>query len=154
MNNENNIECFNIFSSDDLDDNHVISYNLSNKNIQNQLVFENIKEALLDNYNQIKQGNDIEIETKDLLITMTNTYNQNNKKNENKTTINLGECESKLIRYYNISDNASLYILKLDAKEEGMKIPKIEYEIFYPLNGTDLIKLTNFKINYKLINIT
>ena len=72
---------------------------------------------------------------------MTNTYNQKNKINKNKTTIDLGECESKLIEHYNISKNASLYILKLDSKEEGMKIPKIEYEIFYPLNDTDLIKL-------------
>ena len=29
----------------------------------------------------------------------------------------------------------------MDVKEEGMKIPKIEYEVYYPLFGDDLIKL-------------
>ncbi len=46
-----------------------------------------------------------------------------------------------MINYYNISENDSLYILKIDVIEKGMKIPKIEYEIFYPLNGSDLVKL-------------
>ena len=141
MNNENNNGSFNIFYNGIQDDNHIRSYNLSDKSIQNELIFESIKGVLIDNYYKIKYDNDIEVHTKDLLITMTNTYNQNNKINKNRTTINLGECERKLIAYYNISENASLYILKLDAKEEGMKIPKIEYEIFYPLNDTDLIKL-------------
>ena len=72
---------------------------------------------------------------------MTNTYNQKNNKNKNRTTINLGDCQNKLINHYNMSENADLYILKLEAKEEGMKIPKIEYEIYYPLNDTNLIKL-------------
>ena len=141
MNNENNSECLNNFYNEDPDDNHIISYNLNNENIKNQLIFENIKETLLDNYNKVKNGNDIEVETKNIIITITNTKNQNNHINGNKTTIFLGECEKKLINHYNISENASLYILKIDAKEEGMKIPKIEYEIFYPLNDTDLMKL-------------
>ena len=96
---------------------------------------------MIKKYNEINNGDDIVVKSKNLIITMTNTNNQNNDVNQNKTTIHLGECENKLINHYNISDNSSLYILKIDAKEEGMKIPKIEYEVFYPLNGTDLIKL-------------
>ena len=137
----NNKECFNSFYSDDINDIRIKSYNLSNKNIRNETIFEDMKEVLLDNYNKVSNGQDIEVETQDLLITMTNTYNQKNNKNKNRTTINLGDCQNKLISHYNMSENADLYILKLEAKEEGMKIPKIEYEIYYPLNDTNLIKL-------------
>ena len=37
----------------------------------------------------------------------------------------------------------TLYILQIVSKEEGMKIPKLDYEIYYPLNNNsnNLIKL-------------
>jgi len=59
----------------------------------------------------------------------------------NKTSINLGECENKLKNVYNISTNNSLYILKIEKKIEGMNIPKIEYEVYYPLLNTNLVQL-------------
>ena len=34
-----------------------------------------------------------------------------------------------------------MYILKIDVNQEGLKIPKIEYEVYYPLFGDSLIKL-------------
>ena len=55
--------------------------------------------------------------------------------------MNLGECENKLKNDYNISYNNSLYILQIITEEEGMKIPKIEYEVYYPLTGNNLTKL-------------
>ena len=33
------------------------------------------------------------------------------------------------------------YILKIDVNQEGSKIPTIEYEVYYPLFGSSLIKL-------------
>ena len=44
--------------------------------------------------------------------------------------MNLGQCENILKKDYNISKNNSLYILQIISEEEGMKIPKIEYEIY------------------------
>ena len=64
--------------------------------------------------------------------------------NENisNITMNLGQCESLLKNDYNISQNDPLYILQIISEEEGMKIPKIEYEIYYPLlNNNNLTKL-------------
>ena len=56
--------------------------------------------------------------------------------------MDLGECETKLKNHYNISYNDSLYILQIIVEEEGMKIPKIEYEVYYPLyNSKNLTKL-------------
>ena len=55
--------------------------------------------------------------------------------------MSLGKCENILLKNYNISDNDSLYILQVISEEEGMKIPKLEYEVYYPLNDNNLEKL-------------
>jgi hypothetical protein len=57
------------------------------------------------------------------------------------TSIDLGECEDLLRDYYNITKDEKLYMKKIDVFLEGMKIPKIEYEVYAKLNGTKLEKL-------------
>ena len=100
-----------------------------------------IKAYIFNNFNNInlENGKDLEFNGKDFKITFTTTNNQ--KQNTNTTTINLGKCEDKLKNFYNITFNNSLYVLKIDLKEEGLKIPIIEYEIFYPLYNDELILL-------------
>ena len=93
------------------------------------------------NKTDIINGNDFEERKENILITLTTTKNQNDNNYKNKTTINLGQCENKIKKKYNISYNESLFIFKIDVKEEGMKMPKIEYEIYYPLYNDELIKL-------------
>ena len=44
--------------------------------------------------------------------------------------ININNYKNCYENYYNISYNDSLYILEIITNEEGMKIPKIEYEIY------------------------
>ena len=75
------------------------------------------------------------------LIILTTTNNQKNNEEKNNITMNLGTCENLLKSDYNISNNDSLYILQIISEEEGMKIPKIEYEVYYPLNNNNLTKL-------------
>ena len=78
----------------------------------------------------------------DITVILTSTLNQKNNEHINNISMDLGQCENILKYNYNISNNDSLYILQIVSEEDGMKIPKIEYEIFYPLNnGTNLIKL-------------
>ena len=77
-----------------MDENDINNY--KNKNI-NESVLENIKEYLLNNYNKTKNGVDIDVETKNVLVTVTNTFNQINNVDKNTTTINLGECEKNLL---------------------------------------------------------
>ena len=108
------------------------------------IAINNIKEDLTKGFDtaDIDEGGDIVIEEKGTKLTITSTENQKNSENDkNSTTINLGECETKLKEYYKIPLNKSLYILKLDVFQEGMKIPKIEYEVYYNLNGQNLVKL-------------
>ena len=99
----------------------------------------------------------MEIYEDNLQFALTSTYNQKQteKTSMNKTAINLGECVTKLKNAYNISINESLYIFKIDKKIEGMKIPKIEYEVYYPLYTPELYQLnlticTNTKIDISI----
>ena len=123
---------------------------------------KNIQEEITKSFdlNEIDKGESITIKLKDSTISISSTENQKKEKSQNTSTIDLGECEDKIKEEYNIPKNKSLYILKLDIKQEGYKIPKIEYEVYYPLFGSNLIKLnltvcSNIKINLITpINIT
>ena len=117
----------------------IINYTSGNKT----MIIENIRKKLKNGLDmkEIDKGNDLEIEEDNLLITITNTFNQKKNMNINKTSINLGECENKLKNVYNISTNNTLYILKIEKKIEGMNIPKIEYEVYYPLLNKNLFQL-------------
>ena len=78
---------------------------------------------------------------KESTLELTNTRNQKNKENKNVTTVDLGECENQLKFINNISDNNSLYIIKYDIYTEGMNIPKIGYNIYYPFFNNKLVIL-------------
>jgi len=70
---------------------------------------------------------------KNTAIILTSTQNQKDNEEKNNINMNLGQCENILKNYYNISRNDSLYILQIITEEEGMKIPKLDYEIYYPI---------------------
>ena len=57
------------------------------------------------------------------------------------TRIDLGECEILLRGEYNLTNNETLYIKKLDIIQEEMKILKVEYNVYAKLFGKNLIKL-------------
>ena len=105
------------------------------KNIEEGFTSDKFDTSDLDN------GKDEIIETGKITVTFTTTNNQKNNNNNNMTSIDLGECELLLRQFYNLTNNETLYIKKLDIKQEGMKIPKIEYDVYSKLNGLNLIKL-------------
>ena len=74
-------------------------------------------------------------------ISITSTENQKINKNKNISIINLGECENKIKEEYNIPNNESLLIYKLDILKSEMKVPRIEYEVYYPLYENKLFLL-------------
>ena len=109
------------------------------------------KEELIANLNDfIKNKIDLNYidENKELIIpkdndttitfTSTNIQKNNEETNSNTSTINLGKCEDTLKKVYNISNESNLYILKIDKEQKDFKIPKIEYEVFYPLNDGEM----------------
>ena len=108
-------------------------------------VIQKIKEEITNGHlNQLideiieKQKEDILIDENNIIYQITSTYNQNNKEYINISTINLGKCEERLRTTYNISNNSSLLIFKVDVKEEGLLIPIIEYEVYNSENKKKL----------------
>ena len=75
------------------------------------------------------------------MITFTTPENQKKNINNNMTTIDLGECETLLRNFYNISNNETLYIKKIDIIQERTKALKVEYDVYCKLSGINLIKL-------------
>ena len=99
--------------------------------INDTIITNNIITYLINNdkselsFSAYKENNEKNISVK--LI----TDNQALKNYKSKIIIDLFECETKLIQKYNIYDNNnSLVILIIEIEEKGMKIPKVEYEVF------------------------
>ena len=137
----------------------------------NNICDKNYKNELIEKTNQILEEpnistiqNLIQLNKTDIIINdesekinypiTTSSYQKANDKKYNETSINLGDCETKLKDYYKIPENDELYILKMDIYLDGMKIPKVEYEVYYPFYNQNLSKL-NLSICHDLkINIT
>ena len=104
--------------------------------LQNMLI-NNLNTTDLDN------GLDYIYTYKDgkIIYTITTPSNQVNNKDHNSTKIFLNECEDRIKNGYNISENNSLYILKIDNYLiDGRNTPNVEYEIYYPLSDNKLEK--------------
>ena len=118
---------------------------LKEKNIN---IYDKINEKIeliftSESYNtsKIDDGNEEIIITEKMNITLTTTNNQKNNKNNNITYIDFENCENLLREHYNISHEQLLYMKKIDLIQEGMRIPKIEYDIYCKLNGINMEKL-------------
>ena len=99
------------------------------------------------NISNIDNGNDESSTIDNISIIITSTKNQKNNENKKMLTINLGECETILKDKYNISKDDSLYMLQIISEEEkGMKIPKIEYEVYYPSNNNNNLTKLNLSL--------
>ena len=129
-----------------------LNFKSDNKNEENEAqeqLVENVKEEITNNIDVSEiEKEDITIEEKDITITIAKNDNQKNEisRKTNTTSIDLGECEKRIKNKYNISDNASLYILKMDVKQDGYKIPKIQYEVYYPLNEESKLSQLNLSL--------
>ena len=128
------------FVNDLLISNNTKSFNSSYMEKQDQIL-EKVQDIINNGLDttDIKKGNDITMNTGTVNYTITTTSNQKNNKNNNVSTINLGECENKLKEKYNISKNDTLYILKVDVLIDSIK--KVEYDAYYPFFSNILTKL-------------
>ena len=142
--NHNCIECKENYKFE-LSDSEYINCYISNEieSYNNKSNINYIKEILLNNFERLDKlyGEDIEIKIENIIMTLTTTEIQKNPLNKNKTSIDFSKCEEKLKQTNNIPFDAALYMIKYEMKEEGMKIPKIEYEIYYKSSENKTIKL-------------
>ena len=105
-----------------------------------QIAEEYFKSEYYDT-SKLDNGQEEIIESEKLKITFTTIENEKNKMNINTTVIDIGECETLLREYYNISKDEKLYLKKIDIIQEGMKTSKIGYDVYYNLLGQNLVKL-------------
>ena len=116
----------------------------------NQSVNDIIQNMLNEfNITDINNGNDKIISEKNIIMIFTSTQNQRNNENISNLTMNLGQCEKILKDKYiinNIPNGDSLYMLQLIYEDEGKKIPKLEYEIYYPLNNSNNLTKLNLSL--------
>ena len=98
--------------------------------------FESIFSSENYNISTLDAGEDEILENNKLKMVLTTSSNQKNINNKinNISSIDLGQCEVLLKNFYHISKEKALYIKKLEIIQEGMKIPKIEYCVYYNLN--------------------
>ena len=57
------------------------------------------------------------------------------------STIDLGDCEDLLRIHYNLTDNQTIYMKKIDIVQDETKAKKIEYNVYSKLKGNNLEKL-------------
>ena len=122
-----------------------------NNNLNNKYDSINIikNDILMNNIDSIlniieKEKNDLIIKEDNIIIQITSSNNQKNNEYNNVSTINLGECEIRLNQIYNMTNNESLLIFKVDIFEKGLLIPNIEYEI-YNSKTKEQLNLTHCK---------
>ena len=104
-------------------------------------IVNNFKENLLnggmnDTLLNLINGNQKSVifESERMSFELTTTKNQRVGEKNNRTSIDLRECENKLKEHYIIDKNLSLIILKIDVSNQGFLIPKIEYEVYDPIS--------------------
>ena len=115
-----------------------ITYNKTEETNYYDTIIERIEDYFTsENFDisQLDSGKDEQIITEKMIITLTTTENQKNNENVNLTRIEFGDCERNLRQFYNLSINETIYMKKIDVKQEGMKIPKIEYDVYCKLSG-------------------
>ena len=102
------------------------------KSIQEDITNGNI------NTSSISNGEDFSLNEGKTSFTVSTTKNQKMKEKTNETTIDLEECEQELKKHYGIPEDDTLYIYIIKVAEDGLIAQKVEYEVYYPLNGDKL----------------
>ena len=113
-----------------------INFYMTNYDIKNQdsnevidTVINQIRDQLINNFDESIVG-EKQINENGVNISINKLNNENMDDND----INLGECEDRLKKHYNISETESLYMLRIDVEQKGLQV--------YPINGSrNLVKL-------------
>ena len=104
---------------------------------QFQSLHQQIKDEILNN--ETYHGENRIIITDNIAFQITKIDNQTNEYS-NLSSVDLGECEEKLIKKYSIPEGETLIIYKTDIKSDNLITKYILYEIYHPitLNKLDL----------------
>ena len=100
------------------------------------------------NMTKVDNGEDFMIKEEKITYTITSTKKQNSLKNISYelSIIDLSECQQKLIEKNIIKKDQNLYINKFDFQIEGMKVPKVDYDVYYYLDNSSKLTLLNLSL--------
>ena len=131
------LECVSYCTIKQRQDKLCVTYYTHSKEVNYQIfdtVMSQTRNELLTAFDLIVVDRDIINENGDnITITRTEKLNDDG--------IYLGECEERLKNHYNISQNESLYVLRVDIRQIGYN-PSLELEILYPIyDSTNLVIL-------------
>ena len=115
---------------------------ISNNKKENFEIFDKIinqiRYELTNNFDiTVIKGLPIKEAESQIIITTTN----NQIDNGNTIYLNLSSCEEKLKDIYKLQKNETIYLLRIDTEQEGMKTPSFEYELYYQIKTNNLQKL-------------
>ena len=134
----------NFIYSNDIETEFITNEKIESKNESIENIIKNI--LIKNSIEEINNELDIKRIKDNLEIIFTSKIKKKQNEETNNITLDLGQCENILKTKYNISKNESLYILQIIYKERGMKIPKVEYEIYYPLYNNSKMNLTKLDL--------
>jgi len=134
---------------------------ISNKNPElreemiNQ-IYNDIIGGVLDSiiFSTIFENKDFTVLEEDITYQMISSNNTQDLYN-NVSSLNLGDCETKLKQHYNITENSSLLILKIDYIVPELFIPVVEYQVFHPETkkplSLDICRETPITLSYPVL---
>ena len=113
----------------------------NNKDFMIEMIENEIESGLMNSLivnilNDTKE--DLLILEEDIAYQISTLKKQNNNINQNISSVSLGDCEDILKKVYNIDENQSLIIFKIDYYKNDSLIPIIGYEVFHPINNSKL----------------
>ena len=115
-----------------------ISNETNKDNYINDKKLQNIEKDITgDNFNSSDLDNGKKQVYKDdnFAVTLSATKYKYIDNDTNITIIDLGPCENLLKEFYKLKEDDLIYMKQIEVNQEGMKIPKIEYEVYAKLNG-------------------
>ena len=105
-----------------------------------KICFNNL-ETIIINIKSLSDNNQIFSTESGIIIRGYSIKNENNniENNEKYSIVYLGECETKIREYYNLSETIELYILGIDSPNENKSYITTVYNYgIYLENGTQL----------------
>ena len=113
-----------------------------NDNVNERMNSEQLKEFLdkiKENVLSAEFSGENQIIEKQNIICQISTLEDQKKNNiENVSSIDLGECEDILREKYNISEDESFLVIKIDIRNENLEIIYVQYEIYHPITKVKL----------------
>ena len=98
---------------------------------------------------------DLLVRNDDILYQVTSFENQKNNKYDEISTTNFNSlCEKLLKEKYNIPENETIIILKIEYSIPGLYVPIIEYKVFHPISNIELDLNHCINNNYNEVNIS